>query len=126
MEDIILFCVEVGFSLIASFLVLVYLGSLLRQMLIDLCGTEERASFWLGFSKLIFIFLPLLIVVFYSDNEMTVSRVTAQMLRETLSKVLFGELVALCMVGFVLWRSISSKSRYDKSAAVPSSAKGVA
>lgn len=125
MEDIILFCVEMGFSLIASVLVLVYLGSLLKQMLLDLCGTEERASFWLGFSKLIFIFLPLLTVVFFSNNDMPVSRVSAQMLRDTLSRILFGELAALCMVGYVIWKSISSKSVKEADEIVRSTAKEV-
>ena len=126
MEEIILFCIELGFSLATSIVVLVYLGTFLRQMLIDLCGNEERASFWLGFSKLIFIFLPLLIVVFFSENDIAVSKVSAQMLRDTLSKVLFGELVALCMVGYVLWKSIASKAKKESDTTIPSSAKEVA
>ena len=114
MTDIILFCAEVGFSLVASTFVLFYLGSLLKQILVDLCGTEERANFWLVFSKLVFLFLPLLIVVFNGSNKAIITGVTAQVLRDILSRVLIGELTALCMVGFVLWQSISSRSKKEK------------
>ena len=115
MTDIILFCAEVGFSLAASALVLIYMGALLKRMLVDLCGTEERAAFWLGFSKLVFIFFPLLVVVFFGGKtEVAASSVTGQMLRDILARVLAGELTALCMVGYVLWQTIAAATKKDR------------
>lgn len=114
MEDIILFCVEVVLSLAASIFILIYLGGLLKSMLDELCGTKERGAFWFGFSKLVFIFLPLLVVIYYGDGYCAKTGVTSQMLRDMASRVIFGELITLATIGFVLWRTISSKNRKEK------------
>ncbi|MDH3975588.1 MAG: hypothetical protein OEV42_15020 [Deltaproteobacteria bacterium] len=108
MEDLVLFGLEVGLSLAASIFVLIYLGGLLKSILTDLCGTEERADFWLGFSKLIFLFFPLLVVIFSSNHSLASTGITSQMLRSIISKVILGELVTLSIVGFVLWMTIST------------------
>ncbi len=42
-----------------GFAVVWYLKSHLRGILIDLCGTERRADFWMAFSNVILILVPL-------------------------------------------------------------------
>jgi hypothetical protein len=50
--------------LLGSLIVVLYLGSHLRRLLTDMCGTEERAGFWTAFSKIILVLLPLICALF--------------------------------------------------------------
>ena len=113
MGDLILFGLEVGLSLSASIFVLVYLGGLLKSMLTEVCGTEERADFWLGFSKLVFVFFPLLVVIYAGNYSWTSAGITSQMLRGITSKVILGELITLSIVGFVIWMSATSQGKEE-------------
>ena len=82
----------------------------------ELCGTADRAGFWIGFTKLMFIFLPLMIVLLFSASDNIAPEHIIPQIRNILSRVLIGELITLCMVGYVIWKSIrtATMSAWEK------------
>src|SRR3989338_4967752 len=88
MKALIIFGTEIGLAAIISLCIIFYLGKLLRTILVELCGTADRAGFWMGFTKLMFLFLPLMIVLLFS-NSMDTEYIIPQ-IRNILSRVLIG------------------------------------
>jgi hypothetical protein len=59
MKDVTLFLTGVGVTSMVSAGVVVYLSRSLNKLLVDLCGTEDRAGFWTAFSNVTLILVPL-------------------------------------------------------------------
>lgn len=113
MSELALFGIEVSLVLSSSLIVLIYIGRTLRNILTEICGTNERADFWVGFIKLTFFFLPLLIVLFVGGS-ISAETSLAEGARRFLTRLLLGELTTLSVIGFVLWRTIATKDRNVK------------
>jgi len=52
-----------------GFSVVWYLRSHLRGILIDLCGTESRADFWMAFSNVVLILVPMIFGMQFQAKE---------------------------------------------------------
>lgn len=68
MNAIFFFLLEVILTLAICMLVFRYLRPFLNRILVDLCGTEDRAQFWTVFSNIILVGLPLLIALTYQPE----------------------------------------------------------
>lgn len=60
-----IFLAGAGTAVAISFAAVVYLRPHLKRILVDLCGTEERASFWTAFSNLALVLMPLIFAMHY-------------------------------------------------------------
>ena len=101
MYTIISFVIEVALTLIISALLVGYLRPFLRKILIDLCGTEDRAQFWAAFSNILLIGMPVIFALNYSPE----ARNTEELFFEVAAKLsgnLGGLLVALIGIGFIV------------------------
>jgi hypothetical protein len=58
MSPIVWFGLQVTLTLIIAFLLAGYLRPFLYRILLDLCGNEVRAQFWLALSTILLIGLP--------------------------------------------------------------------
>ena len=65
MNIIISFLIQVTLTLVITSLIVGYLRPFLRKVLVDLCGTKERAQFWIAFSNILLIGLPIIIALNY-------------------------------------------------------------
>ena len=65
MSTIISFFIQIKLTLAIVALVAGYLRPYLKKILVDLCGTEERAQFWTAFSNILLIGLPLIFALNY-------------------------------------------------------------
>ena len=65
MNTIFSFLIEVVLTLVISVLLVRYLRPYLRKVLIDLCGTEDRAQFWTAFSNILLIGMPIIFALNY-------------------------------------------------------------
>lgn len=90
--------------LVCSGLVL-YLAKHLRLLLIELCGTAERADFWLAFSNVSMVLVPLIFVLDYKlefgPGKLVVFEVAAQF-----KHGLAGFITTLGVLALVLFRFI--------------------
>src|SRR5690554_989976 len=62
MNAVYLFLVEASITVLPGALILVVWSKSLRRVLLDLCGTESRANFWLVYSNIMLLLTPLLFV----------------------------------------------------------------
>ncbi len=65
MNQTSLFLTGVVATLGGSLFVVVYLRRHLGRLLVELCGTKERADFWAAFSNIILMLVPLAITLLY-------------------------------------------------------------
>ena len=68
MNTIISFLVQILLTLILSSVIVSYIRPTLRKVLVDLCGTEERAQFWTAFSNVLLIGLPAVLALNYKPK----------------------------------------------------------
>jgi hypothetical protein len=100
-NTIVSFLIEVALTLLVSSMLVRYLRPFLRKILTDLCGTEDRAQFWLAFSNILLIGLPVLFALSYSPEATNAEELFFEMAGK-LSGNLAAFLFALIGVGFVV------------------------
>jgi hypothetical protein len=100
-----LFVAGLVFTVTASALTLAYLRRPLFRILVDLCGTEDRAGFWLAFSNVTLFFVPILFALHrhpasgsFPDSVFGIG--------DQLEAALFGLVVSVFALGLVLSRFI--------------------
>jgi|SRR5476651_912288 hypothetical protein len=98
MEHYALFLVEIGVSLAGSLLVLLFWSKSLKRILVDICGTEDRAAFWLIYSNIMLFITPLLSVILFGHSGDTVVFGFA-FLKRAVGAALLGIFVALAVIG---------------------------
>lgn len=70
MNTILYFALQIVLTLIIVGLITGYLRPFLKRILVDLCGTEDRAQFWTAFSNILLFGLPMLFSLNYSSMAM--------------------------------------------------------
>ena len=101
MNTIFSFLTEAALTLVISALIVRYLRPFLRKILIDLCGTEDRAQFWTAFSNILLIGLPLIIALNYRPEARNAEELFFEVAGK-LSGNLAGFLFALVGVGLIV------------------------
>jgi len=101
MKDLTIFSLEIMIPLVMGFGLLYYMRDYLKQVLTDICGTKERSDFWTGFICVLVLLLPMFIVVLFSE-EGIYQESAGYIARDIMQRVLFGKLVALSIIGFVI------------------------
>lgn len=71
MNPILVFGLQVFFTALLCAALLAYLRPSLFGVLVDLCGSEPRARFWLSLSILLLLGLPLCVAFSYRPQELT-------------------------------------------------------
>lgn len=106
MNTIFSFLTELALTLVILVLIVRYLHPFLRKVLIDLCGTEERAQFWTVFSHILLIGLPLIIALNYQPEARDAEELffeIAGKLSGNLGGFLFALVGVGLMVSFFAW-----------------------
>ena len=101
MNTILLYLVEIAVTAGICLAVIAYLRPSLRHILTDLCGTEERAHFWLVFSGILLVGLPLVFGMGYTPQSGTAESVFFDIANQVKLN-LFGFLLALFGTGCVI------------------------
>lgn len=106
MNSLSIFMIEVLICFFISFSMIYLLRPLLREVLIDICGTRARAEFWVMFTQLMLIISPLLIVIYFAPTQYEVDVNITEAIKDTLFRSLLGDFIALTMIGQVIWKSV--------------------
>ena len=101
MNTVLSFLIQMALTFLLAFLIVGYLRPYLRKVLIDLCGTEERAQFWTAFSNILLIGLPLIFALNYQPETQNSEVLFFEVTRK-LSGNLGGLLLALIGVGIIV------------------------
>lgn len=101
MNMIVSFLIQVVLTLVLTAVIVSYSRPYLRKVLIDLCGTEERAQFWTAFSNVLLIGLPAILSLNYKPEAQTMEELFFEVAGR-ISGTLAGFLFALVCVGIVV------------------------
>lgn len=99
------FLVDVALAAVLSVGIVAYVRGHLRVLLIEVCGTAERASFWLAFSNVMLVLVPLIFVLDYKPEFGPDKSVTFEMATQ-LKYALIGFAIALSSLALVMLRFI--------------------
>lgn len=106
MNPTVAFLVDVGLVVVLSVGLVAYVKRHLRSLLLELCGTAERASFWLAFSNVTLVLVPLIFALNYEPefgpNRNLIFEMAAQ-----LKCAIIGFVIALSSLVIILFRFIS-------------------
>ncbi|MCG8429154.1 MAG: hypothetical protein MI754_17500 [Chromatiales bacterium] len=118
MSPLPFFLLEITICLSITITTLLLIKPPLNDLLIELCGNEVRAKFWVMFTQIMLIISPLLIVIYFTPTY----TITAQNLLQTLTDLLFqtllGTFITLAMIGQIVRKSISRAIQSDTSPSV--------
>jgi hypothetical protein len=96
---------DVGLVALLSLGLVAYVKEPLRSLLIELCGTKDRASFWLAFSNVALVLTPLIFALGYTPEAGPEKSVIFEMAAQ-FKYALIGFVAALGAIGLVLFRFI--------------------
>ena len=101
MNRILIYLLEVAVTLAVCAAIVAYLRPHLRRILADLCGTDERAQFWLAFATILLAGLPLIFGLGYQPGTVTGELLFFDVARQVKINLL-GFLLALVAIGGVV------------------------
>jgi len=101
MNSIFAFLLEVVITFVICVLTFRYLRPFLNRVLIDLCGTEDRAQFWTAFASIILIGLPLLFGLMYHPEAQKAEELFFE-LTHRISSNLISFVLALVCIGIIV------------------------
>ena len=94
------FIVSIILSLAISTFVTLAIRRSLNDMLVEVCGTEKRARFWLVFTNTLLFMAPLLAVMLFGGSGTSTETVLdVGYLRQTISSIIGGLFITLLVVG---------------------------
>jgi len=101
MKTIFSLLIEITLAIGLCFLLVHYLRPHLGRILVDVCGTEQRAQFWTVFANIILVGLPVIIGLGFRPEATTLEESVFEIIGR-LSVVLAGFILALIVVGIVV------------------------
>ena len=104
MNPVAVFLLGILITAVSSSAVVWYLKPSLQGILVDLCGTVERAAFWTAFSNVTIGLTPLIFAMHYRPSDPQAPVVFA--IGSQLEFALAGLLLSVVILGFVLSRFI--------------------
>lgn len=104
MSGLSFFLAEILAALGLAWAIASYLRPHLEDVLDLVCGTPEATRFWLDFTRLMLLLLPLLSLTLFAHPRDIGFNELAEALRQGLVQILLGLLAALGAVGWNIWR----------------------
>jgi hypothetical protein len=98
MNTVTPFLVQISVTLVACLLLAAYIRAALRRVLVDLCGTEQRAEFWTSFSSLLLVLMPIVFGLGFAPEATALDAAILEAAGQ-LRWNLFGFVLALLMIG---------------------------
>jgi hypothetical protein len=114
MSPLSLFLVELGICVFASTVVAGVLTRPLRRLLLDACGTLERANFWVAYSGVMIFIAPVVTIIVFGKSSALYAP-TLSFYKAALGSALFGIFLALAAVGLQIARMLPARG--DRAAA---------
>ncbi len=116
MTELIIFAIQLFITLTMSIFIVFLLTPYLKQVLLDTCGINHSADFWVRFTQLMMIIAPLVIVIFFSVADSNQLQLTnpAYILKQTILQTLTGNFIGLILVGKIIYRASNTTMEKTK------------
>lgn len=102
--------VEILIPLLVGLAISLYLHSVLRKLLIDLCSTAERSDFWVRLSTILITAFPVLLSLWFGQSSLPAATL-AEVLRATLIATTTGIVIGVAVMGWNISKSIPRVAR---------------
>lgn len=106
---------QLAIPLAAGLFVTLYLRTAIHRLLVDLCGTEERADFWLRAIGVLTVGTPMVLVLLFGGGIDPQSRYApsefADAIRHAMALSLGGLLLSVGLVSRIVWKQAVSGSK---------------
>ena len=112
MNPVGLFLTGVAATALISIAVVWYLKPSLHEVLVDLCGTATRASFWTAFSTVTVALTPMMFALHYRPDASAPHAVFE--IGSQLEWALAGLLLSVLLLGIVLAKFIPPRDAADR------------
>lgn len=99
MNEITTYLTGIGLALAISLSVVFYLRKNLLNLLNDVCGTENRANFWMNISNLCLVLVPFMFAITYKPDM--ADNVVFELSRN-ISRSLFGLIGTIVFISFTI------------------------
>ena len=103
------FFLGVAATLVVAALVAWHLKPHLRALLVEICGNEARAGFWLAFTNVALLVVPALAAMDQLPRSADIPETARQIILQ-LKWALLGLIFIVGAVGVVLWSHIRSRN----------------
>jgi hypothetical protein len=121
MSTVLVFLVGLTITMLSALSVVIYLRVYLKAILIDLCGTAERAGFWTAFSNVTLTLVPLIFALNYRPEAGSLPSLVLA-LSAQLENALIGLVCSVVVLGIVM----STFIRRREAAGTPAQERGTA
>ncbi len=117
MNLLVAFAIELFLTILGFSAIMAYFRPHLHRVLVDLCGTEERARFWAVFSSILLVGAPTVSALSYLPLRSDLADAALDLARQ-LSHNLMSFLVALVGLGLIVsfFALVAPRSRVERSA----------
>lgn len=99
-----LFALSVAMPVLLILVSIGYLRPILRRVLAEICGTSERAEFWIRCATILSLFGALILVLTFGPTNENVHMVDA--VRTVLLWTLAGAFFGIAWISRVIWNSL--------------------
>ena len=105
MNEITIFLIGLGITVLTSFLIVIYFKPHLKKILLELNGNKERpANFWVAYTTIILMLVPLIFAIWIVPDDRDVS-VFFQISKQ-LKWSLMGLVSSLVIIGIIIIRFV--------------------
>jgi len=105
MNEISIFLIGLGITVLASFLIVIYFKPHLKKILLELNGDKERpANFWVAYTTIILILVPLIFAIWIVPDDREVS--VFFQISNQLKWSLMGLVSSLVIIGIIIIRFV--------------------
>lgn len=108
MTEIHFFIIEILIGLVVSASVIYILNKPLKNVLIDICGTEVRAKFWVMYTNLMLVIAPLLTSIAFGKSHRVIEA-SFSFYKTAFGSVLFGIFMSLVIIGLQITKTLPQK-----------------
>ncbi len=113
MSEISIFLTGLGITVLISFLIVIYFKPHLKKILLELNGDNERqANFWVAYTTIILMLVPLIFAIWIVPDDMDVS-VFFQISKQ-LKWSLMGLVTSLVVIGIIIIRFVPREPKINE------------
>lgn len=117
MFSLLTLLVQISVPLVVGLAISRYLSDAIYHSLTELCGTQDRAGFWLRAITVLFIGTPMALVLLFghslSAQSNTGFAALAEIIQRTVGLSLTGILLSVALISRTIWKQIRNQSKTD-------------
>ncbi|MBS1160778.1 MAG: rane protein of unknown function [Proteobacteria bacterium] len=123
MQSLLPLFLQIAIPLLVGIAVTAHLRQVTRVLLVDLCGTDDRANFWVRTTGILLTGTPLALVLVFGHSGGEIA--LAEIIRQAATLSLVGILLAVAFLARLIWKRVPPPAKPGQTASVENSKEAV-